>query len=55
MEIAGTIDAEGVATFHLQADSVSGPTFTGKFPSPLDVSGVWSSPGFAGTWQMTHN
>jgi hypothetical protein len=55
MEIVGTIDAQGLATFHLQADAVSGPTFTGSFPSPLAVTGVWSSPGFAGTWQMTHN
>jgi hypothetical protein len=52
--IAGTIDAAGVASFNLQAGGVSGPAFTGKFQSPLDVSGVWSSPGFNGTWQMTH-
>jgi hypothetical protein len=52
--IAGTIDAQGVASFNLQAGGVSGPTFTGKFQSPLDVGGVWSSPGFNGTWQMTH-
>jgi hypothetical protein len=55
MTIAGTIDAQGVATFNLQADGVAGPVFSGTFASPLAVTGIWSSPGFTGTWQMTHN
>jgi len=51
----GLIDANGNVTFSLSAGGGSGPSFSGKFDSPLSIQGTWSMPGGgAGTWQLNH-
>ena len=51
----GLVDADGNVNFSLSAGGSSGPTFSGKFDSPLSIQGTWSIPGgSAGTWQLSH-
>lgn len=53
--IHGLIDADGNVTYSLSAGGSTGPSFSGKFDSPLSVHGTWSRPGGGtGTWQLTH-
>lgn len=53
--IHGLIDAYGNVTFSLSAGGSTGPSFSGRFDSPLSIHGTWSKPGGGtGTWQLSH-
>ncbi|RFP09956.1 MULTISPECIES: hypothetical protein [unclassified Duganella] len=53
--VHGNIDANGNVAFSLNVGSSAGPTFSGKFDTPLSIQGSWSAPdGSSGTWQLNH-
>lgn len=53
-DIVGTVDAAGVASFHLSSYGMSGAGFSGTFESPLKIAGTWSAGSDQGTWYMLH-
>lgn len=52
--IAGSVAANGTATFNLTEGGTSGPGFSGSFESPLKIAGTWSAGTDNGTWYMLH-
>ena len=53
-DIVGTVDPQGTAKFNLRDVSATGPGFSGRFESPLKISGTWSAGTDSGTWYMLH-
>ncbi len=53
-DIAGTVDAGGVANFSLSSYGMNGAGFSGTFESPLKIAGTWSVGSDQGTWYMLH-